>query len=88
MGHVFCPISNDLGAVRHPGLSESRLFEIERKRQAPSEDGDGVPHPNQQGQWFTLVRVDGKGGIRLERKPAFAIERSEMSVKDELRAMR
>ena len=48
--------------MRRPASSESRLFSIERsemsERRAPSEDGDGAPHPNQLVNgisWYVLM---------------------------------
>ena len=98
MGHVFCTIIWNMGAIlwlnawslrkiwglsEAPGIERSRLFAIERsemsERRAPSEDGDGAPHPNQLVNgisWYVLME---KATPVSSESRLFATERSEMS---------
>ena len=66
----FVPLQRTwgLGGTWHRAIADfSRLSEKASKKRRR---GWGSSPPST-GQWFTVVRVDGKGGIRLERKPAF-----------------
>ena len=72
-----------------------RLFAIERsemsemsERHAPSEDGDGAPHPNQLDNGIPWHALMEKATPVSSESRLFAIECSEMSAKGVLRKQR